>query len=308
MPAQGARCRLPAHFKQKLERTPARGRVAGVVGRLGLNTICHSAKCPNCNHCFSQGTATFLILGNTCTRSCQFCAVAKGRPDPVDGHETQALAQAVAELGLKYVVITSVTRDDLADGGAGHFATVVYEVRRRNPGVAVEVLTPDFQGRQEALDNVIRSRPDVFNHNLETVARLYPAVRSQADYRRSLGVLAAAKRAGLTTKSGFMVGLGEEAGEIRQLMADLAGAGCDLVTVGQYLAPSPEHVPVARFWTPQEFGELEHYGRRQLGIPSVVAGPLVRSSYAAHQSYLSIPQPPKEETTHAAHHHHPALP
>ncbi len=281
---------LPPHFKQSIVRTPAIGRVSGIIQGRGLYTVCQEARCPNRNHCYSEGTATFLILGGSCTRSCRFCAVAKSQPAPPDPGEPEQVAWAASEMGLKYTVITSVTRDDLGDGGSGHFVRVMNKVRERNPGVSIEVLTPDFQGSQAAIDRVAAARPEVFNHNLETVARLYPTVRPQADYRRSLNLLERVSRAGLTAKSGLMVGLGESREEIKIALADLSRAGCSIVTIGQYLAPSPLHHPVDRYWDPEEFEECRAYGQDGLGLRAVVAGPLVRSSYRARQTFQDVNQ------------------
>ncbi|MCU0606269.1 MAG: lipoyl synthase [Candidatus Edwardsbacteria bacterium] len=276
---------LPDSFKQRLARSPERGRVAALVRGLALHTVCEEARCPNRNNCYAQGTATFLVLGPACTRRCRFCAVAQGRPAGPDPGEPERVARAVADLGLTHAVITSVTRDDLPDGGAGHFAAAVAAIRSRSPATAVEVLVPDFQGDPAAADRAIAAAPDVFNHNLETVARLYPLARPGADYRRSLGLLARAKAAGLTTKCGLMAGLGETMAEVEAVLRDLSDAGCDLVTIGQYLAPSAAHLPVDRFWTDAEYDGISRYGEALPGIVRVLAGPLVRSSYRARQIY-----------------------
>lgn len=281
---------LPSHFKQSIVRTPETGRVSGILKGRGLYAVCQEARCPNRNHCYSEGTATFLVLGGSCTRSCRFCAVAKSPPAPPDPGEPEQVARAASDLGLKYVVITSVTRDDLGDGGSGHFVQVMEKVRERNPGAPIEVLTPDFQGNQAAIGRVAAARPEVFSHNLETVARLYPAVRPQADYRRSLDLLESASRAGLIAKSGLMVGLGESREEIKTALAGLLRAGCSIVTIGQYLAPSPLHHPTDRYWELEEFEEFRAYGQEVLGIRAVVAGPLVRSSYRARQTYQAVSQ------------------
>ncbi len=280
--------RLPGHFKQRIVRSPKVEEVSGTLNRLGLHTVCEEARCPNRNHCYSQGTATFLIMGGSCTRSCSFCAVSKNAPQMLDPDEPRAVARAAADLKLKYAVVTSVTRDDLEDGGAGHFTAVIENLRRLDPPVLVEVLTPDFMGRPESIDAVITAGPDVFNHNLETIARLYPQVRPQADYRRSLALISRVKKSGRTTKSGLMAGLGESLAEIKTAMSHLAEAGCDIVTIGQYLAPSALHHQVARFWEPEEFEECRAYGQDILGLKAVVAGPLVRSSYHAHHTYQTI--------------------
>jgi lipoic acid synthetase len=253
-----------------------------LLDRLHLPTVCDSARCPNRGECFSHHTATFLILGEVCTRGCAFCAVSKGKPVPVEADEPQRLALAVTELGLGHVVITSVTRDDLPDGGAAHYARVVEALREHCPGVRVEFLVPDFQGSREALTTVLASGPDILAHNLETVPRLYPEVRRGADYRRSLKVLEQTKQLfpKIITKSGLMLGLGEEAQEVEVVLRDLRQVACDMLTIGQYLSPSLHHVPVARYVNPDEFGSWQRQAL-DLGFKSVAAGPLVRSSYKA---------------------------
>ncbi len=250
----------------------------------GMETVCENARCPNAAECFGRRVATFMILGRVCTRTCGFCAVAKGRPAPPDPSEPRRLAAAAAELGLAYVVVTSVTRDDLPDGGASHFAAVAGAIGARLPGVPVEVLTPDFGGSIPALETVLEARPAVFNHNVETVPRLYAEARPGADYRRSLGVIARAAAAGLPVKSGLMVGLGETDAELEAVMTDLAGAGCGLLTVGQYLAPSRAALPVRRFVAPEKFDLFAELGYK-IGFKHVAAGPLVRSSYRAMEGY-----------------------
>lgn len=270
--------------------------VSRMLRELGLNTVCSGAHCPNMAECFGCGTATFLIMGPSCTRACRFCAIDGRPPAPLREDEPEAVAEAAARLGLQHVVMTSVTRDDLADGGAGHFARTVEAVRRRLPEAAIEVLTPDFLGDTSAIDVVVASGPQVFNHNIETVPRLYPEVRPEADYWRSLDVLRRAKeesrRRGLETrtKSGLMVGLGEERGEILGVFKDLLSAGCDILTIGQYLAPSADHVPVERFVAPEEFEELGHEAEA-MGFAAVASGPFVRSSYNAGRLLESIGRP-----------------
>ncbi|OGP71687.1 MAG: lipoyl synthase [Deltaproteobacteria bacterium RBG_13_60_28] len=253
-----------------------------VLDRLRLPTVCESARCPNRGECFSHHTATFLILGEVCTRGCAFCAVKKGKPLPLLADEPRRLARAVAELGLGHVVITSVTRDDLPDGGAAHFAKVVEALRQRCPGLRVELLVPDFGGSREALAVVLASQPDILAHNLETVPRLYPVVRRGAAYRRSLEVLRQAKAISpqVITKSGLMLGLGEESPEVEEVLRDLRQVACDMLTLGQYLSPSLHHVPVARYVDPEEFDGW-HRHALALGFASVAAGALVRSSYKA---------------------------
>lgn len=253
-----------------------------LLDRLHLPTVCDSARCPNRGECFSHHTATFLILGEVCTRGCAFCAVTKGKPLPLEADEPRRLARAVAELGLRHVVITSVTRDDLPDGGAAHYALVVEALREHCPGVRVELLVPDFAGSEKALETLLAAEPDILAHNLETVPRLYPQVRRGADYRRSLKVLQQAKQLSpkLITKSGVMLGLGEGTPEVEQVLKDLRAVDCDMLTLGQYLSPSLHHAPVARYVNPEEFVSWQRQAL-SLGFKSVAAGALVRSSYKA---------------------------
>jgi lipoic acid synthetase len=258
-------------------------RVKRLLREQKLATVCEEASCPNLGECFSHGTATFMIMGELCTRRCPFCDVAHGRPNPLDPEEPEHLAQAVARLGLAYVVITSVDRDDLRDGGAGHFAACIAALRARSPATRIEVLVPDFRGRvQRALPLLTATPPDVFNHNLETVPRLYRRARPGADYAWSLDLLEAFKAAvpDVPTKSGLMLGLGEERDEVLAVLEDLRGHGCDMLTLGQYLAPSRHHLPVERYWTPEEFRELGE-AARAMGFTRVASAPLVRSSYHA---------------------------
>jgi len=265
-------------------------KVRRILTAANLPTVCAAAQCPNLSECYARGTATFLILGESCTRSCRFCAIPTGDPGAPRADEPQALADAAERMGLRYVVITSVTRDDLPDGGAEHFARTILTVRRRLPQAIIEVLTPDFQGQLDAVETVAAARPDVFNHNVETVPRLYSRARPQADYRRSLDVLAyVARRAERTgaeihTKSGLMVGLGEKPREIRRVLGDLRGAGCEILTIGQYLSPSPQHLPVARFVEPCEFDAWKREALA-MGFVAAAAGPFVRSSYRADGLY-----------------------
>jgi len=256
-----------------------------LVRQLGLHTVCESAACPNIGECWNQRTATFMILGNVCTRRCGFCAVLKGPPLPVDYDEPRRVAEAVARLRLRHAVITSVNRDDRKDGGAELFALTIRAIRERVPECRVEVLVPDFQGSHAAVDLVLEARPDVFNHNVETVPRLYRQVRLGARYERSLDILAYARRRcpDLVTKSGLMLGLGETTEEVLAVMRDLAERDVNVLTLGQYLSPSPAHLPVARFVPPEEFAELAEAGRR-MGFRRVIAGPLVRSSYHAAEA------------------------
>lgn len=280
------RARLPSWFRQPPVDPEAMVLVEGLLNRLSLHTICESAHCPNAGDCFSRKTATFLILGNICTRNCSFCAVAKGRPLAVDDEEPEHLLAALEKLGLRYVVITSVTRDDLDDGGASHFARTVRLIHQRRPGTLVEVLIPDFRGSFEALRVVAEARPEVINHNVETVPRLYPRVRAMADYRRSVRLLSQVKdlEPGIVTKSGLMLGLGETREEVVEVMKELREARCDLLTLGQYLPPSEQHYPLSRFVTPEEFSELAATGR-ELGFAEVASAPLVRSSFKAAELY-----------------------
>ncbi|AGA90140.1 lipoate synthase [Thioflavicoccus mobilis 8321] len=283
--------RKPAWIRAKAPVGPAVARIKRLLRAGQLATVCEEAQCPNLGECFSHGTATFMILGDVCTRRCPFCDVAHGRPAPVDADEPAHLAEAIAEMGLRYVVITSVDRDDLRDGGAGHFAACLRAVRERSPKTRLEVLVPDFRGREQvalaafAGDGV----PDVFNHNLETVPRLYRQARPGADYQGSLGLLAAFKAAypGVPTKSGLMLGLGEERDEVLAVMADLRAHGCEMLTLGQYLAPTRDHLPVRRYWTPAEFDELRVQGEA-LGFSHVASGAMVRSSYQADRQAAGV--------------------
>lgn len=269
-------------IRMPLSRNVARARSS--LARLGLHTVCQEAQCPNRAECFGRGSATFLILGDVCTRGCGFCAVKRGAPDPPDPGEPERVALAAASMGLRHVVVTSVTRDDLPDGGAGLFAETIRRVRVRVSGGTVEVLVPDFQGSAAALALVTAERPEILNHNVETVPRLYPRVRPQARYARSLGVIRSNREQdpGSLTKSGFMVGLGETRGELRELMVDLREAGCQILTIGQYLRPNRGCLPVERYYTPEEFLELKEEGLK-LGFRWVESGPQVRSSYRAEE-------------------------
>src|ERR1700756_2211263 len=251
---------------------------------LNLHTVCESAHCPNIGECWNQRTATFMMLGNTCTRRCGFCAVPKGRPDPIDFDEPRRVAEAVAKLELKHAVITSVNRDDDILGGARAFAMVIQEIRSQAPGCQVEVLVPDFQGNEKAIRTVVEARPEILNHNTESVPRLYRAVRSGARYERTLRLLEFTKQLDSTvvTKSGVMVGLGEEMHELLDVYRDLANVGVDVLTIGQYLRPSRDHLPMARYYTPDEFAFMKHEALK-MGFRHVESGPLVRSSYHAHE-------------------------
>jgi lipoic acid synthetase len=275
--------RLPEWLKRPIPAAGGTGFTKSLVAELGLETICESARCPNRSECWTRRTATFMILGDVCTRPCGFCAVKRGHPEAVADDEPDRLAEACARLGLRHVVITSVTRDDLPDGGAEHFRRSILAVRART-GATVEVLTPDFDGNTAAVDCVLSAAPEVFNHNLETVARLQQHVRRKSQYALSLKVLEHARRSGsgLRTKSGLMLGLGETTEEILETLADLRSVGCDCVTLGQYLQPSPRHLPVVRYLPPAEFDELGRLARL-LGFTHVASGPFVRSSYHADE-------------------------
>ncbi len=275
--------RLPSWLKRKLPHGNGNFYTQELLRELRLETVCENARCPNRPECYSRRTATFMILGNVCTRPCGFCSVSKGAPDQLEDDEPARVAEAAHRLGLRHVVITSVTRDDLPDGGADHFRRCILAVRERT-GAAVEVLTPDFLGDRAAVDTVLAARPEVYNHNMETVPRLYKKARGRACYQRSLDLLAHVKRQvpATVTKSGLMLGLGETTEELFEVLADLRAVGCDTLTLGQYLAPTLKHIPVARYVRPEEFDELAVLAR-SLGFAKVVAGPFVRSSYHADE-------------------------
>lgn len=279
------RTRLPEWLRIKLPRTESFARTRGLLDELNLHTVCESARCPNHWECWSRATATFMIAGDRCTRACGFCAVSTAKPLALEADEPQRVAEATRRLGLKHVVITAVARDDLADGGAEHFRQTIEAVRALNPGTVIEVLTPDFLDKDEAIDCVLSARPAVFNHNLETVRRLTPSVRSRATYDRSLSVLGKVKRragTNLHTKSGLMLGLGETAEELRAALLDLRSVGCDILTLGQYLQPTLQHLPVVEFVTPEQFAAHKAYAEG-LGFVHVASGPMVRSSYHADE-------------------------
>jgi lipoic acid synthetase len=267
--------RLPQHGTFRTTRR--------IVSGQKLHTVCESARCPNIGECWGAGTATFMILGNVCTRACRFCAVQSGRPGPLDRQEPERVAEAVAQMGVRHAVITSVNRDELPDGGASIFAATTRAIRRRSPGVSIELLIPDFLGDHEALDIVLAERPEILNHNVETVPRLYGTVRPQAIYQRSLWVLSRAKSRGLMTKSSLMVGLGEREEEILEVLRDLRDVSCDIFTLGQYLQPTKKHAEVARWVAPVEFDRYREAARR-LGFAHCESGPLVRSSYRAERA------------------------
>jgi len=280
--SEKAKRRHPPWLKVRLGRGTAM-KVRRMLSDARLHTVCQSAACPNIGECFECGTATFLIMGNICTRNCRFCNIAGGKPQPLDPGEPGRLAQAVKELDLRYAVVTSVTRDDLRDGGAAHFAATIGAIRREVPDCKVEVLIPDFGGCAESLKTILDAAPDVLNHNVETVPRLYPLVRPEADFGRSIELLRRATEAGAVSKSGVMVGLGEEIGEVKDTIESIRGAGVGILTIGQYLQPSRNHLPVARYYHPDEFNELAEFARG-MGFDAVESAPLVRSSYHAERS------------------------
>jgi lipoic acid synthetase len=289
----------PVWLRRRLPDVEALSKMRGLLRRHGLHTVCEGALCPNQGECFGRGTATFLILGNTCTRNCTFCAIpTEARPPAPDPDEPERIARASAELGLRHVVVTSVTRDDLPDGGAAHFAETVRALKRIGPEIIVEILIPDFQGDAEALRTVVDSDPHILNHNLETVPRLYPEVRPQADYHRSLRLLRRVKEMnpGKVTKSGLMLGLGEERDEVLAVMEDLRRVSCDLLTLGQYLQPSGKHHRVVRFVTPEEFEELRVAGEK-MGFQAVFSAPLVRSSFHAAEIFKKMHSPQSAQRT-----------
>ena len=279
----------PAWLRVKAPQSQTYMATRDIIRRHNLTTVCEEAACPNIGECWAKKHATMMILGSVCTRACAFCNVATGRPDTLDPHEPQRVAAAVAELGLSHVVITSVDRDDLDDGGAGHFAAVITAIRATAPDTSIEVLTPDFLGKGDAVAKVIAAKPDVFNHNLETVPRLYPAVRPGARYFHSLRLLSEVKQRAphIFTKSGLMVGLGEDMGEVQQVMDDMRAAEVDFATIGQYLQPTPKHHPLHRFWTPDEFSRLASFAKAR-GFLMVSATPLTRSSYHADADFAEL--------------------
>ncbi len=278
------RARKPHWIRAQFPSGMRYGEIKRLLREETLHTVCEEARCPNIGECFNRGTATFMILGDICTRACGFCAVTSGRPSPIDWTEPQRLAEAVERLNLAYVVITSVNRDDAADGGAQIFASCIELIRRRRPETAVEVLIPDFLGDRDALETVLSADPTVLNHNVETVRRLYPTVRYQARYERSLELLQRASEwtPRIPTKTGFMLGLGEERDEVSELLRDLRGANVELLTVGQYLRPSQKHLPVRRYAPPEEFDSIREEAL-SLGFRHVESGPMVRSSYHADE-------------------------
>ena len=279
--------RLPEYLKRPIIDTEKTKTVRKILKTKCLNTVCDGARCPNKSECYVHNTATFLIMGNVCTRNCRYCNIGTARPKPLDTEEPKHIAEAVKELGLKFAVITSVTRDDLPDGGAEHFKNCVDEIRKVSDA-KIEILTPDFRGKKESLDIIIKAHPEVFNHNIETVKSLFKTARPQGNYDCSLSVLKYVKNnSDIITKSGLMVGLGESIDEIEETLKDLKTAGVDIVTIGQYIQPSKAHLEVAKYYTPEEFEELKTLAKK-VGIKNYQIGPLVRSSYQAKNSFEGV--------------------
>ncbi len=273
--------RLPEYLKRPIIDTEKTKTVRHILKNKCLNTVCENARCPNKSECYQHNTATFLIMGNVCTRNCRYCNISSARPLPLDKAEPEHVAEAVRDLGLKWAVITSVTRDDLPDGGAEHFAQCIYEIRKLTPDTKIEILTPDFKGDISALNTIIKAAPDVFNHNIETVRKVFKTARPQGNYDVSLEVLKYIKdNSNIKTKSGMMVGLGEDYDDIKSTLNDLHSAGCDILTIGQYIQPSKQHLEVAKYYTLEEFEELKQIAR-DTGFKNFQIGPLVRSSYKA---------------------------
>lgn len=273
--------RLPEYLKRPIIDTDKTRTVRRILKTKCLNTVCENARCPNKNECYTKNTATFLIMGNNCTRNCRYCNITCNRPEPLDLNEPKHVAEAVKDLGLKYSVITSVTRDDLPDGGAEHFANCIYEIRRICEDVRIEILTPDFKGDKKSLNTIIKAHPDVFNHNIETVRSVFKTARPQGNYDTSLEVLKYVKaNSDILTKSGLMIGLGETFEQIEETLIDLKNVGCDIVTIGQYIQPSKEHLEVSKYYTPDEYEMLKTLAEK-IGIKHHQIGPLVRSSYRA---------------------------
>lgn len=279
--------RLPEYLKRPIINTETTKTVRRILKTKCLNTVCEGARCPNKAECYSKNTATFLIMGNVCTRNCRYCNISPARPEPLDLEEPKRIAEAVKELGLKFAVITSVTRDDLPDGGAEHFKNCIDEIRKVCDA-RIEILTPDMKGNKQALDTIISAHPDVFNHNIETVRSVFKTARPQGDYDCSLEVLKYVKEnSDIVTKSGLMVGLSEEINDIEQTLLDLKGAGVDIITIGQYIQPSKAHLEVSKYYSLEEFEELKELARK-IGFKNFQIGPLVRSSYQAMQSFYNI--------------------
>ena len=277
--------RLPDYLKRGIIDTEKTRTVRQILKSHCLNTVCEAARCPNKGECYSKNTATFLIMGNSCTRNCRFCNITCSKPEPLNKDEPKQIAEAVKKLALNYVVITSVTRDDLVDGGALHFASVINEIKKLNPNVKIEVLTPDFKGDKNSIDTVLEAFPDVFNHNIETVPSLYKKARPQAVYKRSLDFLEYIKQnSNILTKTGLMVGLGETKEELIQVFEDLVKINCDIVTIGQYIAPTKQHLEVVKYYEPKEYEELTLIAKK-IGIKHTFFSPLTRSSYNAYEVF-----------------------
>ena len=277
--------RLPEYLKRGIIDTEKTKTVRHILKSHCLSTVCEAARCPNKSECYAKNTATFLIMGNNCTRNCRFCNISCAKPEPLNLDEPKKIADAVQKLGLRYVVVTSVTRDDLSDGGAEHFANVIKEIRAVAPNIKIEVLTPDFQGDKKSIDTVISANPDVFNHNIETVPSLYKKARPQANYQRSLEFLEYIKlNSNILTKTGLMVGLGETKEELIQTFEDLVRIKCDIVTIGQYIAPTKAHLEVAKYYEPHEYDELALIAK-EMGIKHTFFSPLTRSSYKAYEVF-----------------------
>ena len=275
--------RLPEYLKRPIIDTDKTRTVRKILKTKCLNTVCENARCPNKNECYTKNTATFLIMGNNCTRNCRYCNITCSKPEPLDLSEPLHVAEAVKDLGLKYSVITSVTRDDLKDGGAEHFANCIQKIRELSPETKIEILTPDFKGKEDALKTIIEANPNVFNHNIETVRAIFKTARPQGDYDCSLKVLKYIKdNSNIITKSGFMIGLGETIEQIRETLTDLHNIGCDIVTIGQYIQPSKEHLEVKKYYTLEEYEQLKEIAK-EVGIKHYQIGPLVRSSYRASE-------------------------
>ena len=273
--------RLPEYLKRPIINTETTKTVRNILKNRCLNTVCENARCSNKNECYTKNTATFLIMGNVCTRNCRYCNISAAKPEPLDAMEPEHVAQAVKDLGLKYAVITSVTRDDLPDGGAEHFKKCITQIRKFSPDTKIEILTPDFKGNANSLNTIIFSEPDVFNHNIETIRAVFKTARPQGNYDTSLNVLKYVKvNSKIPTKSGLMVGLGETVEQIEETLIDLRNAGCDIVTIGQYIQPSKAHLEVSKFYTPEEFEDLQNLAKK-IGIKHYQINPLVRSSYRA---------------------------
>lgn len=275
--------RLPEYLKRPIIDTDTTRNVRRILKTKCLNTVCENARCPNKNECYTKNTATFLIMGNNCTRNCRYCNITCERPEPLDIEEPKRVAQAVKDLGLKYSVITSVTRDDLQDGGAKHFADCIYEIKKISPDTKIEILTPDFKGDTKALDTIIQAKPDVFNHNIETVKELFKTARPQGNFDVSINVLKYIKdNSDIITKSGLMIGLGETFEQIEETLVALKNVGCDILTIGQYIQPSKQHLEVAKYYTLEEYEQLKKLAEK-IGIKHHQIGPLVRSSYRASE-------------------------